>query len=183
MRNADDVRFADRALLEVNEPLLETVDVEHVFAHWDLHQGLLLLEVLQTEPALLLLSHVAVLVTLFGLLRSHSAILDAVHDFEVDADDCLCLLIHVLFLVELSIVVGAGTLSAAARAFFALSEEKADHLDQDDQQEKENGPRDQNHDDTVRQVLVFQLKRLCFRLRVARDLGRTLVRISQLKEP
>ena len=57
LRHQNDVPVADRALLESDQPVLQTVDVENVVAHWNLQKVLSLFEVLEAESALLLRSH------------------------------------------------------------------------------------------------------------------------------
>ena len=60
--NPDNVTLADGALLEVYQPLSQTVGVQNVLADRNLHQSFLLLEVLEAKAALSLLRHVSVFV-------------------------------------------------------------------------------------------------------------------------
>ena len=56
---ANNVALAYGALLEVDKPFLKAMDVEDVLTHRNFHQLFFLLEVLETEPTLLLISHVS----------------------------------------------------------------------------------------------------------------------------
>ena len=65
---ANDIAFTDGTLLEVDEPLFKAVDMQDVLAHGDLHQLLLLLEVLQAQTALPLICHVGIVDSIFYVL-------------------------------------------------------------------------------------------------------------------
>lgn len=132
-----------------------------MFADWNFHQLLFLLEVLKAQTTLLLISHVAELLLVLSFLivrlRVDSAILDSIHDLEVDPNDGLCLVVQ-LIVVKLAIAVTA-TLTASSchvlTPLLRLCEEEAYHLNKDYQEEDENRPWEQDHDYSVRQVVIL----------------------------
>ena len=141
---ADDVAFADRALLEVNEPLPEAVDVQNVVAHRNFHHLFFLFEVLKTESALLLISHVCEFCIRFVSCVDRSE-LYSVHNVEVNADDCLC--VFGAFIVVESSIATANLLVAShvSITLFVLGHEEAANFNQYDEQEGKDGPWYQDH--------------------------------------
>jgi len=106
-----------------------------MLAHRNFHYPLFLLEVLETQAALLLLCHVGKRMCIVGLFRRDSPVLYSVHNFEVDADDRLGFLIEGLIVVKLAVIVETVGLARLAAPALAISEEKANHLHQQDHQE------------------------------------------------
>ena len=139
---ANDVAFADRALLEVNEPLLKAVDVQNVLAHRNFHHFFLLFKVLETESALLLVGHVSK----FSFAACvDCAELDSVHNFEVNANDRLCVFVGFV-IVEFSVAIADLVVAGhVCIALFVLSQEKADDFDEHNEDEEKDGPRYQDH--------------------------------------
>ena len=91
-----------------------------------------------------MISHVAELLLVLSFLivrlRVDSAILDSIHDFEVDSNDGLCLVVQ-LIVVKLAIAVTASLTASSCHvltSFFGLCEEEAYHLNKDYQEEDEN---------------------------------------------
>lgn len=128
--NPDNVTLADRALLEVYQPLSQAVSVQDVFTDWNLHQSFLLFEILEAKAALSLLSHVAVFMWV-GLCWVYGSEVNLLHDFEVYADDSICFGIYALIFIELAITAKTSRPSTMRLpAFLMLRKEKANHFDQ-----------------------------------------------------
>lgn len=131
-RQLDYVSLTDGALLEIYQPLLKAVWVQDMLAHWNLHECLLLFEILQAEATLLLVSHEGQLMPRARLFDRHSAVLDAVHDSEVDTNYSLGLRIkYLIIFIELAIAAHTTVPPAVVwcTAMLALSKEKADDFD------------------------------------------------------
>ena len=128
--------------------------VQNVITDRNLHQFLLLAEVLKTKSTLLLISHVCKLLICIvdELIFANCPIFDSIHDLEVYADDCLRFLVQGLVIVAELAIVGPTTHTSTyvVAPALRLSEEEADHFDQDYENEAEDGPWDEDHYNTMR---------------------------------
>ena len=125
-----------------------------MLAHWDLHNWVILFEVLQAQAALFLLRHVSKGMASISLLLRHLLILHSLHDSEIDSNDGLCLLVKHLIVVKLTVVVQSVRFAPLAAAAFPLSEEETDYFDEQNNQEKDDGPRDEDQDDSMPEVVI-----------------------------
>ena len=125
-----------------------------MLAHWDLHNWVILFEVLQAQAALFLLRHISKGMASICLLLRHLLILHSLHDSEIDSNDGLCLLVKHLIVVKLTVVVQSVRFAPLAAAAFPLSEEETDYFDEQNNQEKDDGPRDEDQDDSMPEVVI-----------------------------
>lgn len=154
--------------------------MENVFAHGHLHELFVLLEVLQAEATLLLTGHVVGDVGDFRYLISFSdkgraglrAENDFLHDVKVDLDHSVSLLLRPLIFSKLAVVANVLSRRSAILSLLVVDVQEADQLNYDNDKEEKDAPGDENQDDSMRQVLIVQIKRFVFPLRV-----------SQLEEP
>ena len=140
------------------------MDVQNVLAHWNFHQLLLLLEVLKTQSTLSLVHHVCVVDTLrdiFGRITAlvYTAIADTLHNLEVDSNDSLRFVINLLVVTKFAISAANLTITHQLLiAFLVLRPEEADDFDKHDNEEEKDGPGNQDHNHSMRDIIIFQIE-------------------------
>ena len=127
-----------------------------MLTHGNLHQFFTIFKVLETKSALFLINHVCMRFWIWLILK-----LDPFHYPKVHSNDRFRLMIDLIIVKRAVCSSSFITICQRMVSLFMFNPEETNYLDYYNDQEEKDGPRDEDHDASVRQILIVEIEHYC----------------------